>query len=227
MTDTWWVTLKIYGQVRLAIFEIRNLNLEVALHSMLLALWPSKFVDSLCKKPSNNMDELRERANGTFRWKKCWGFEMKFDRLNINVTKGKVAQGPTRIGRTSDTNTTSVSLFQRDLGMSIIQPWRRIEQPSLKKLLVWKYPYSYPLYLLLDFVWIEPSTIDTIATMATILKTIGPSRTRSSVNHASFDEVKKNFLDNDCHHQKVGECECMNTWFWWCQRRIKQGCFKG
>ena len=47
---------------------------------------------------------------------------MKFDRLNINVTKGKVAQGPTRIGRTSDTNTTSVSLFQRDLGMSIIQP---------------------------------------------------------------------------------------------------------
>ena len=33
------------------------------------------------------------------------------------------------------------------------------------------------------------------------------------VNHAGFDDVKKNFLDNDCHHQKRGECECMNTWF--------------
>ena len=31
-----------------------------------------------------------------------------------------------------------------------------------------------------------------------------------NVNHASFDDVKKNFLDNECHHQKGGECEsCM------------------
>ena len=47
------------------------------------------------------------------------------------------------------------------------------------------------------------------------------------VNHAGFDDVEKNSLDNDYHHQKGGECECMNTWFWWCQRRIKQGLFKG
>ena len=31
------------------------------------------------------------------------------------------------------------------------------------------------------------------------------------VNHACFDDVEKKSLDNDCHHQKGGECECMNT----------------
>ena len=35
--------------------------------------------------------------------------------------------------------------------------------------------------------------------------------TRSRVNHAGFDDVKKKLHDNDCHHQKGGECECMNT----------------
>jgi len=42
--------------------------------------------------------------------------------------------------------------------------------------------------------------------------------------------LKRNSLDNDGHHQEGGECECMNTWFWWCQRIIKQVCiqtFKG
>jgi len=32
-----------------------------------------------------------------------------------------------------------------------------------------------------------------------------------TVNHVGFDDVKKNLLDNECHHQKGGECECMNT----------------
>ena len=40
-----------------------------------------------------------------------------------------------------------------------------------------------------------------------------------NVNDASLMMSKKNSLDNDCHHQKGGECECMNTWFWWCLRR--------
>jgi len=33
------------------------------------------------------------------------------------------------------------------------------------------------------------------------------------VNHAGFDDAEKNLLDNDCHHQKRGECKCMNTGF--------------
>jgi len=32
-----------------------------------------------------------------------------------------------------------------------------------------------------------------------------------NVNHACFDDAKKKSLDDDCHHQKKGECECMNT----------------
>lgn len=47
-----------------------------------------------------------------------------------------------------------------------------------------------------------------------------------NVNHAGFDDAEKILLDNDCHHKKGRECECMNTWFWWCQKIIKQGCFQ-
>ena len=50
---------------------------------------------------------------------------------------------------------------------------------------------------------------------------------RKTVNHAFFDDAEKKSLDNDCHHQNGEECECINTWFWWCKKRIKQGCFKG
>ena len=32
-----------------------------------------------------------------------------------------------------------------------------------------------------------------------------------NVNNASFDDVEKNSLANDCHHQKGRDCECMNT----------------
>ncbi|XP_014624202.1 uncharacterized protein [Glycine max] len=42
--------------------QIRNLNPEISLHSMLLILRLDKFVDNLFKKPLGRMDELRERA---------------------------------------------------------------------------------------------------------------------------------------------------------------------
>ncbi|XP_020210703.1 uncharacterized protein LOC109795571 [Cajanus cajan] len=44
--------------------KIRNLNPEVALHSMLMALKPRPFVDSLCRHQPASMDELRARAAG-------------------------------------------------------------------------------------------------------------------------------------------------------------------
>jgi len=34
-----------------------------------------------------------------------------------------------------------------------------------------------------------------------------------NMNHAGFDDAKKNSLDNDCHHQKGGECKCINIGF--------------
>nr|KYP32903.1 hypothetical protein KK1_046301 [Cajanus cajan] len=39
--------------------NIRNLNLGVALHAMLMALRPGPFIDSLCREPPRDMDELR------------------------------------------------------------------------------------------------------------------------------------------------------------------------
>nr|KYP32550.1 hypothetical protein KK1_046746 [Cajanus cajan] len=44
--------------------KIRNLNPEVALHAMLMALKPGPFVDSLCREAPRDMDELRACAAG-------------------------------------------------------------------------------------------------------------------------------------------------------------------
>jgi len=48
-----------FGKITL---NISNLNLEVAMHHLITTLKPGPFVDSLCKKPVNNLDELRTRA---------------------------------------------------------------------------------------------------------------------------------------------------------------------
>ncbi|RDX99646.1 hypothetical protein CR513_17274, partial [Mucuna pruriens] len=46
------------------IVKIMDLNSEVALHLMIMALKPSLFLNNLCKKPLTSMDELRVRASG-------------------------------------------------------------------------------------------------------------------------------------------------------------------
>jgi len=48
-----------FGKISL---NISNLNPEVAMHHLETALKPGPFVDSLCKKPVSNLDELRTRA---------------------------------------------------------------------------------------------------------------------------------------------------------------------
>ena len=51
-----------FGQI---VVQIQNLNPEVALHSMLLALRRGKFVDSRCKKKNpSSMDKFHEWAEG-------------------------------------------------------------------------------------------------------------------------------------------------------------------
>jgi len=42
--------------------NIQNPSLNVALHHMVIALRPESFADSLCKKLTSNLDELRQRA---------------------------------------------------------------------------------------------------------------------------------------------------------------------
>ena len=52
--------------------------------------------------------------------KKCQDSKTKFDRLEKNIKKGKVAQGSTHTRQTSDTNWTSIRLFKGDQDMSVI-----------------------------------------------------------------------------------------------------------
>ena len=59
------------------VIQIRNLNLEVALHSMLLTLHPGKFADNLCKKKPNSMDELCEQAKGYIQMEEMSKFRNK------------------------------------------------------------------------------------------------------------------------------------------------------
>ncbi|XP_020229965.1 uncharacterized protein LOC109810808 [Cajanus cajan] len=47
--------------------KIRNLNLEVALHAMLMALKPGPFVATLCRRSPLDMDGLRAQATGQFK----------------------------------------------------------------------------------------------------------------------------------------------------------------
>jgi len=48
-----------FGKISL---NISNLNLEVALHHLVTVLRSGPFVDSLCKKPVADLEELRMRA---------------------------------------------------------------------------------------------------------------------------------------------------------------------
>ncbi|KAG5043090.1 hypothetical protein JHK87_007005 [Glycine soja] len=82
--------------------QIQNFNPEVALHSMLLALWPDNFADSL--------------------WEKCSGSGMKFDKSDISTTSEKEAPRSTHTSQTRGTSQTSVSLSQKGPGMSITHP---------------------------------------------------------------------------------------------------------
>jgi len=60
-----------FGQLAV---QIRNLNPEVVLHSMLLALQPKKFVGNLYKKPPNNMNELQDWAKDYIKMKEMLRF---------------------------------------------------------------------------------------------------------------------------------------------------------
>jgi len=51
--------MECFGKMSL---NISNLNPEVAMHHLVTALKPGPFVDSLCKKPVSNLDELRTKA---------------------------------------------------------------------------------------------------------------------------------------------------------------------
>ena len=62
---------KFKNRFGLIIVQIRNLSLEVSLHSMFLALRLGKFMDSLCKKPQVAWMSCANELKATSRWMKC------------------------------------------------------------------------------------------------------------------------------------------------------------
>ena len=73
------------------VVQTQNLNPEVALHSMLLALWLDKFADSLCKKKTLvAWRSYMNKPKATSKWR-CQGLETRSDKPDKSVTKEKEA----------------------------------------------------------------------------------------------------------------------------------------
>lgn len=70
--ESLWKFMDRFGRI---IVQIRNLNPEVALQSMLLALRLGIFTDSLFKKPPNCMNKLRERAKSYIQMEEMFKFK--------------------------------------------------------------------------------------------------------------------------------------------------------
>jgi len=54
--------------------SIRNLMPEIAMHHLISAPRPRKFTDSLIKKPTKNLDELRIREPNSYKLRICVTF---------------------------------------------------------------------------------------------------------------------------------------------------------
>jgi len=100
------------------VVQIHNLNPEVALHSLLLALKPNKFAESLCEKTPSSMDE----PMATSRWKKCLDSRTKSNKSDKNAISQKEALRPTHTSQTRGTSQTSASLSQKGEGTSVTNP---------------------------------------------------------------------------------------------------------
>ena len=84
------------------VVQIQNLNPEVALHSMLLALRFDKFMNNLCKPPSPPVawSSCASEPRATSRWKKCPNLGIKSDKSNKSTTSEKEVPRPTYTSRT-------------------------------------------------------------------------------------------------------------------------------
>jgi len=132
-----WKFMDRFGHI---VVQIHNLNLEVALHFMLLALRPGKFIDSLCKKPPVAWTSCANEPKATSRWKRCLGSTMRSNKTDKSATSKKEAPRPNHTSRIRGTSRTSVSLSQKGPGMNATHPQRLITLQSLRKLSTWRYP---------------------------------------------------------------------------------------
>lgn len=57
--------------------KIKDLDPGVALHSMITALKPGPFSDSISKKQPRDLDELRAQVAGSSKWRNYYNFATK------------------------------------------------------------------------------------------------------------------------------------------------------
>ena len=102
--------------------QIQNLNPNVALHSMLLALRPSKFANNLCKNHPVTWTSCASEPKATSRWKKCLDSRMKSVNPNRSMTSVKEIPRLTCISQIRDTSQASASLSPKGTSTSDTHP---------------------------------------------------------------------------------------------------------
>ena len=119
--ESLWKFMDRFGHI---IVLIQNLNPKVALQSMLLALWPGKFMDNLCKKKKTLVawTSCANEPKATSRWKRCPSSEMRSDKLDKSMTREKEVPTLTHTSQTKDKSQTNARLSQKDPGTSVTHP---------------------------------------------------------------------------------------------------------
>ena len=87
---------KFMDRFRRIVVQINNLNPDIALHCMLLALRLGKFAGSLCKKKKTLVawTSCVNKPKATSRWKKSLGSGMRLDKPEKIPTSEKEAPRP-------------------------------------------------------------------------------------------------------------------------------------
>ncbi|KAG5059992.1 hypothetical protein JHK87_001021 [Glycine soja] len=102
------------------VVQIQNLNPEVALYSMLLALQPDKWANSSCKKPLVAWMSCANKPKATSRWKKHICLGTKSDKSDNSTIGEKESPRLTHASRTRGTSRTSASLSQNGPSTSMV-----------------------------------------------------------------------------------------------------------
>ena len=92
--------------------QIRNLNPEVALHSILLALRPGKFADSLCRKPLAIWTNCVNVPKVIYGWRRCPPSVTKSDSW-LSLTRRPMIRTQSLTNRTNAISRTSVNCFKK------------------------------------------------------------------------------------------------------------------
>jgi len=120
--------------------NIRGLNVEVAIHHMVTALWSGPFTDSLRKKLAPNMDGLHQRAAKFMKLDELKEFRSqvraeenlakKNDR-DWNMQRSKEGPRPSKFSKYIPLNTGRSRILEEVLSVELIPAPRKFPSPPL------------------------------------------------------------------------------------------------